>query len=247
MIGVSESYFGAFAVDLGYDDGAIALLTTIPILVGMASQLASSWLVRRAGGRRRLSVAGAVIQASSQVALLTIAWTQDRGFWLFLAAKTVFWISGSAIAPAWNSWMATLTEGVDRERYFARRSALAHAALLIAFIAAGVWLDLGEDAGCKMTIYALLFALAFAARSLSAFSIWRMQEPLPLGAAGASAPSRIRESIRLGRWRIALFIGVFMFGVHIATPFFTPYMLRDLKMSMLQFALLTVSPSSPRR
>jgi len=34
---------------------------------------------------------------------------------------------------------------------------------------------------------------------------------------------------------------VLMFGAHISVPYFTPYMLRTLKMSMLEFAAITVS------
>jgi MFS family permease len=154
MIRVSESYLVAFAVELGFRNTEIALLVTGPILLGTTGQRAASPPARWLDGRKRLVIAGVVHQSLCQVALFYVAWTRHTGFWLFLAAKSTFWLSGSAITPAWNAWMADLTAAVDRERDFARRSAMVHVALLVAFVGASLCLYLAERDGYNLQAYA---------------------------------------------------------------------------------------------
>src|SRR5690606_31190296 len=62
MLGVSESYLGAFAVELGHREAALALLATLPPLCGALCQLAAPWLVGLLGNRKRLVVLGAALQ-----------------------------------------------------------------------------------------------------------------------------------------------------------------------------------------
>ncbi|MBN1653378.1 MAG: MFS transporter [Deltaproteobacteria bacterium] len=241
MIGVSESYLGAFAVKLGFVNTELALLTTVPILMGTLSQFATALLIERVRGRKRLVVCGALIQAFSQLALFYIAMEQYRSFFLLLSAKVIFWISGTVITPAWNSWMSSLTEEISRERYFATRSALTHVSLLVAFVAAGYAHYLGEQRGTDFGVYALLFAVAFIARVLSALSLGFMQDLDGGRESRASTWVKVQHALAFGKWRVAVFIGWLMFGAHIAIPFFTPYMLRTLKMNMMVFSALTVA------
>ena len=51
MVGVTESYLGAFAVELGHGPRALALLATLPLLAGAGSQLLSPWFCAGLGGR----------------------------------------------------------------------------------------------------------------------------------------------------------------------------------------------------
>src|SRR6187549_2410755 len=87
MVGVAESYLGAFAVELGHRDGALALLATIPLLAGSSAQLLASPLVSVLGSRKRLVVLGAAMQALTHVAFGSLAWAQSHSFALLLAAK----------------------------------------------------------------------------------------------------------------------------------------------------------------
>src|SRR5688572_15884033 len=72
MVGSTESYLGAFAVELGHGAEEVALLATVPLLVGAGAQLASPYFCLVLGGRKRLAVLGATLQALSIAGLVAI-------------------------------------------------------------------------------------------------------------------------------------------------------------------------------
>ena len=93
MVGVAESYLGAFAVELGHGARHLALLSTLPLLAGAVVQLLSPVLCAVLGSRKRLVVAGALGQTASLAALLSIVnrpvdsrvdlvWWLQRPLWL---------------------------------------------------------------------------------------------------------------------------------------------------------------------
>ncbi|MFH1130371.1 MAG: MFS transporter [Pseudomonadota bacterium] len=238
MLGVSESYLGALAVELGYGNTALALLATVPLLVGAVSQLLAGQLARFFGSHRNMVVSGALIQAFCNVGFFAIAWTQDKNFWIFLAVKTTFWFSGSIIAPVWNSWMIVLSSKIDRERYFAWRSAAVYLALLVSYLGAGFLLEHGRKSDQLFDVFCVLFAAAAIVRlsSLIALAFHAdveiIKNQIPFFRA-------IGKAIAESRWRMPIYVAVVMLGVHVAAPFYTPYMLRTLQLDYSTYAMLT--------
>jgi hypothetical protein len=150
-----------------------------------------------------------------------------------------FWVSGGAMAPAWNAWMANLTVHTHRPRYFARRSALNHVALLLAFGAAGWAL---ERAGVRVLhCFALLFCVAFVARLASATALMLQADLEPMGTLRASGTviwPRLEQALVRGRFRVAAYLAALAFGTQISAPLFTPYMLRELALDYRGYAAL---------
>ncbi|HKO94932.1 MAG TPA: MFS transporter [Polyangiaceae bacterium] len=239
MVGVAESYLGAFAVELGHGPHAQGLLATLPLVAGALCQLASPLFCSWVGGRKRAAIAGALGQAASMAALVAIAAVHTSSFSALLAAKVLFWVAGGLMAPAWNAWMADLTLHTDRPRYFAVRSAINQVALLLAFCGAGWAL---QEAGLRlMHCYVVLFAVAFAARLISAGALVLQAE------VGVSAPParrtsilpRLQNALGSARFRIPLYLALLAFGTQISAPFFTQYMLRDLGLDYRSYAALS--------
>lgn len=240
MLGVAESYLGALAVELGHRDFALALLMTVPLVVGALTQLAAGPLTRWIGGRRRMIVVGATLQALSQVGLVAIALSGDTRLWPLLVVKTVFWTTGAAIAPVWNAWIVSLTEDEGRERWFAWRGAAVHLALVSAYLGGGFFLDHQRRAGALFRAFAILYLIGIASRLASA-TLLRLHADPPVveddGPAGVRA--RLGAALRGGEWRVALLVTGVMFGTYVAVPFFTPFMLRELHLDFDTYALLT--------
>lgn len=238
MVGASESYLGALAVELGHQDTSLALLTTVPILLGALSQLGASWLADAVGGRRRLVVVGAVLQALTLVGLWWLAAHQVRELGPFLLFRSLYWVLGAVIGPAWSAWMATLTREVSRERYFAWRNAVIHLALLAVFLLAGRWLGGMERQGATLAGFASLQLVALGARVLSALCLGA-QSDLPAGPVlTRPGPGRFRRALRQSRWSVAVYFALVQMGAHVAIPFFTPYMRHDLQLDLDAFAWL---------
>jgi hypothetical protein len=239
MVGVSESYLGAFAVELGHGPTALAVLTTAPFLVGALSQFATPALSAALGGGTRLVVLGSAVQALSHLGFYAVAVTGDDRLWTLMSAKIAFWVSGSIIGPAWGAWMAGLLRGPARPRYFARRSGAVHAVLVVAFAGAGWFLHHTGSGPRYLGTFALLFLVALVARlgSSTALALQSRYRFRVQGHTGTFA--RVRLALRGARWRVAGYLAAVMFGAHIAVPFFTPYMLRDLGLDYGAFAALS--------
>lgn len=238
MVGVAESYLGAFAVELGHGAHAQGLLATVPLVLGAVGQLFSPLLCSWLGSRKRAAVAGALGQTASMAALIWIAALQSSSFTALLCARVGFWVSGGLMAPAWNAWMADLTVQVDRSRYFARRSALNHVALLLAFGGAGWAL---YRAGVQlMHCYLLLFSVAFVARLASVGALLLQADvEQPRRAPSDMQWPRLGRAVTQSKVRIALYVACLSFGTQISSPFFTPYMLRELDLDYKAFAGLS--------
>lgn len=240
MVGVAESYLGAFAVELGHGPRRLAVLSTLPLFAGACCQLFSPLLCSWIGSRKRVAVAGALGQAASIAALLSIAATESTSLGALLSAKLAFWVSGGAMAPAWNAWMASLTLHTHRPRYFGKRSALNHVALLLAFGAAGLAL---HSAGVHvLRCFVLLFCVAFAARLSSAVALTFQADIEETRRSPAPEPAiltRLRRAAATGHFGVALYLAALAFGTQLAAPFFTPYMLRELTLDYRSFAALS--------
>ncbi len=238
MLGVSESYFTALAVELGHTDTELALLTSLPMFLGALSQLGVGYLCQIFRGRKPFVAAGATLQAMSHLGFLGIAFFQMKGFWVLFLCQTIFWVSGSAIAPAWGAWMASLTETIRRERYFAWRSAFIYAALLCAFALAGLGLRHAQMRGITFNAFAGLYICAFFARWLSAVALSRQDdiehhEPKPY-----EVVRSLLQAFLQARWQTALYVSAVMFGTYVSVPFFTPYMLHVLRLDYFTFMWL---------
>jgi MFS family permease len=238
MVGATESYLGAFAVELGHGPEELALLATVPLLVGAGAQLASPLLCGLLGGRKRLAVLGATVQALSIAGLVAIAWHQNTSLAALLTIQLIFWVSASAMAPAWSSWMADLTTHTERSRYFARRSGLIHVVLLCAFTGAGLFLHHAGTPGPQR--FVVLFGIGLLARLGSALALSLQADVEEAELEGNSDPlERIREAWCQARFRVALYLAALAFGTQVAAPFFTPYMLRELALDYQSFAVLS--------
>lgn len=242
MVGVAESYLGAFAVELGHGPRQLALLSTLPLLAGAAVQLASPPLCALLGSRKRLALLGALGQTVSLAGLFAIAAAENRSVLVLLAAQVAFWVSGGSMAPAWNAWMATLTVHTDRSAYFARRSSINQLALLLAFGGAGYAL---HHAGAPvLSCFVALFAVGFLARLTSVFALFAQADPAPHARpqpSDAHILGRARRAWRGSEFQVAGYLSALAFGTHLAAPFFTPYMLRELALDYRGYALLSAS------
>lgn len=239
MLGVSESYFATCAVSLGHTDTALAVLVTLPLFAGALAQAFTGPLVLLLGSRKRLVVAGAVVQALSHLGLIGVAWLGLGSLGPLLALIMLYFVSGMVIVPAWGAWMGSLTEAIDRERYFAIRSALLSAALLLGFLWGGYHLHQGELSQQVSHAYAVLFAVGFVARAGSCVMLALQHEPVAKSRDSLlRVLARTRGALRGEGRRLAFGLALLMFGAHLSIPFYAPYMLKTLALGYDGFALL---------
>lgn len=244
MTGGGETYFSAFAVFLKASSTQMALLASLPPLLGSFAQLLSAWWGHRRGIRKSLILGGVYLQAAAWLPLMILPVLFPRhAMTLLIACVVLYYAAGHLATPQWSSMIGDLVPEQSRGRFFATRTRLASVVSFIALIGAGATLNHFDDIGSTYTGFLLIFSVAAAGRLLSAHHLAQMHDPPRTGAffnlpAAGELLHRVRHSAFA---RFSLFFAAMQFAVAIASPFFTLYMLRDLHFSYLMFTANTAT------
>jgi len=238
MTGAGETYFSAFAVFLRANSTQMALLASLPSLLGSFAQLLSAWWGHRQGIRKSLILGGVFLQAATWLPLMILpVWFPRHALPLFIACVVLYYAGGHLATPQWSSMIGDLVPEQSRGRFFAKRTRLASVVSFIALVIAGAVLNHFDQRGRTYTGFLLIFAAAVVGRLLSAYHLAQMHDPPRTGAffnlpRAGELLRRVRHSAFA---RFSLFFAAMQFAVAIASPFFTLYMLRDLHFSYLMF------------
>jgi hypothetical protein len=243
MVGLGETYVAAFALALGMGDVTAALVSTLPILVGAVLQLVGPAAVRWAGSHRRWVIACATAQVVAHLPLVAGALLGRLSMGLLFAAMALHWAAAFSAGTAWNSWMVALVPARLRARYFARRARLTQGSLFLSLVVGGALLHSSAASGHALGGFAAVFALAAGARVVSAAMIARQTDVAPSD--GPAGRERLRDAaLALGRSRALPLLGFLLtaqLAAHVASPFFTPYMLEKLALSYGEYVGLTAA------
>ena len=236
MVGVGETYLAAFALALGIGQVAAGLVSTLPLVAGGVLQLLTPGAVTKLGSRRRWVVICAITQSLSFAPLIVLAIAGHAATWLVFLVASIYWGSGMAAGPAWNPWVGTLIPKPIRMRYFANRTRATQVGTVVGLVGGGFGLDLWRHHDQELLGFASLFLVAAAARAVSARLLTLQSEPeLPR----AEQKVAVREIVRRLRHgedgRFLFFLVCMTTAVTISSPFFTPYMLRQLDLSYVGY------------
>ncbi len=245
MSGAGESYFTAFALFLKATTAQIAWLASIPPLLGACAQLCSVWLRGMVGSRKSTILFGAKTQCLFWAPMLVLPWLfPEHGVTIFIVLVVLHTAAGNLVSPQWSSLMGDLVPRRKRGRYFGLRTRYATVTSFISLTLAGLVLHQFDAHGQTWFGYALIFAIAAAARMVSVHHLRRMHEP-------PRAPENISPALDLKAWvrrfkhsqavRFSLGHGCMQAAVSSAAPFFTVYMLRDLHFTYLEFMVVTAT------
>ncbi|MSP79007.1 MAG: MFS transporter [Dehalococcoidia bacterium] len=241
MVGLGDQFTGAYAVALRATSFEMGLLTALPMLLGALSNSFSFRAARLLGTRKRVVLLFAFLQGVVWLPIVVLS--QVKGDYradILIACVTFYAIFASFIVPCWNSIMGEIVPARLRGKYFSRRSRVGTLSTLVFSLVGGILIYLLRDHG--LTGFAIAFLAAFVLRTISVTLLTTLME--------MHADVKAEQSIQLRRFlwelprtnlgRTILFIMLMNFAVNLASPHFTPYMLRDLHMDYITFTLLTV-------
>lgn len=244
MIGFGESFLIAYALFLKATTLQVGLLSSLPQALGSILQFFSSRLIRLFGTRKRMVVAFAVLQGLMFAPIALAYLLGHFRVWHLIVFACCYWSFGMVLGPAWNSWMGDLVQEDRRGAYFGWRSKMTGTVAFLAFLAAGAVLE--RFSGSERSQYAgfvLIFLLALASRMASAFFLSRKHEPpyaVPREAEFGFLDF-LRQAHRRNYGRFVLYLSLMNFCVFLSAPFFTPYLLNDLRLSYLTFTLVNAA------
>lgn len=234
MVGLGEHYVAAFALALGSGETTAGLVAALPVLAGGLLQLVTPWGVHRLGSRRRWAVACATLQASAFLPLVAGALRGRLPTWLVFASAALYWACGMAAGAAWNAWVERVVPVRVRARFFARRTGAVYLVILVSLLAGGAVLDRARGSGRALAGFALLFGVAMTARLVSARLLAALPEPDAVSAEARMAPPRLPLPRRFPRGegsRLLIYALALVTATSVASPYFSPYMLRRLELS----------------
>ncbi len=240
MVGAGETYLPAFVLAAGLGELAAGLITTVPLLAGGLLQLVSPWAIRRLGSHRRWVVLCAFCQALSFLPLALGAWLGEVPAALVFLMASIYWGAGLAAGPAWSTWVGTLVPERVRATYFARRTRISQAGVMIGFVAAGVSLQFGASTGRVTAVFAAIFSAAAACRLVSTLFVASQSEPVPPSGDHRDVPlGELLGRLRHGAdGSLLIYLLSVQCAAQIAGPYFTPYMLKQVQFSYLQYVVL---------
>ncbi len=240
MVGVGETYLPAFVLALSANQTASGLVATVPLMAGAVLQMLAPYAVQRLGSYRRWTVLCAIVQATAFLPLVVAAALGAMPVTMVFAIASIYWAAGMATGPAWNAWVETLIPKDVRALYLARRTRMSQIGLLVGFVAGGLLLQVAQFDD-PLTGFALLFLVAAAARTVSAYYLGSQREPeKPAADFSALGWRALRTTLRSEiDVRVLLFLLSMQMAVWIAGPYFAAYMFVHLKLSYMGFMLLT--------
>ncbi|MEK6872299.1 MAG: MFS transporter, partial [Nanoarchaeota archaeon] len=236
-----------YALALGASNLLIALLSTLPGLLGNLNQLTTLNLIKKQS-RKSIVMTAVILQALLWIPLIGL------GIWYMLAPdfrKTIplfllfvysfLIMSGSSGSPAWNSWMRDLVLK-NSGRYFGMRNRIMHICIIFSmFVASGILTFFKTTT--PIIGFCIIFAIAGAARLISAFFLLRQYEPKFKYSDEAyfSFYDFVKKMLFNNFGRFVLLVSLISLATNFAGPFFAVYMLQELQFSYVQFTFVSTA------
>jgi MFS family permease len=222
-----------FAISLGASNTVVGILGALPYIAMILMEIPGAKLVEYF--RRKI--------------IFAVATGLSRFVWLLIILApylfkehTLFFVGGFFFIlrcieytadPSWTSWVADMVPDRARGKFWAQRNMLVSLFGMIASLIAGSYLDMFSKE--SHIGFVTLFVVGIGIGLASTYIMTRVKEP----SYRDHNHHCFREFFQIdGQFRkFCWIIFAFYFGVNIASPFFTVFMLKDLGLSYTYFVL----------
>jgi MFS family permease len=241
MVGLGETWFVAFGVHLGASVAEIGLLVGVPLGAGALGSMLSLALFRRLGRRKPLVLGGVAAQVAVLAGMPALQ-RIEASIPALVAAAAFYQVAGQLAGTAWASWFGDLVPNRIRGRYFARRTRSVHLVTFASMLLGGGLLQVlqpGDEVASgsgSVAGFVVIFASAALMRSISVALLALSPEPAAHRLASPRALLRFlstRKGANAGR--LLVLAAALNLSVYAASPYFTPFMLKELHFSYLAF------------
>lgn len=244
MSGFGDSFFSPFAIFLKATTSQLALLSSLPLLFGSLSQLFAPKFLEHLKSRKKIVAAGILLQTLVWLPILYATYFKIISVAYLTLFVVVYWVAGMFINPAWNSWMGDIVEVRISNRYFAFRNKVVGIVALTSMLLAGLILN-GFQKNPDLTFlgFVFIFSIALISGVISLVYILKKYEPgfVVYEDAKFTFVEFIKQIHSRNYGLFVIYLSLMNFSVYISAPFFSLYMIEDLKFPYLTFTLLTAS------
>jgi MFS family permease len=239
---IGGAFLVALALLLGATNFQIGLLAALPTLTNLF-QLLSVWLVRRYNNRRSISVVCSLLARVPLIVVGILPFFTTGSIQLVIFFLFFYYLFASIAGPSWNAWMKDLVPESQLGSFFSRRSSNMQMLNVALSLALAFLIDFIKDhyPQFELATYSVMFIVAgVSGLSGALFLLARTPEPQSI-LARENIFTLLKRPLKDANFRkLLVFNSAWVFALNIAIPFFTVFMLRELKLSMTYVIAMTV-------
>jgi MFS family permease len=239
MMGFGDQFLPAFILALNLGEAAAGLIATLPGFLGALISLATPWAVQKLGSHKKWVVFCAFVQAASFVPLVIAALVGAMPVWAAFAVIALYNFGGLAAGIGWSTWMSSIVPDQRRAAFFSFRNRMIWIVQLITIFVAGWVLEQFPQSKALLG-FALILAIACAARTVSAALLARISEPVPLpnGHRVVGFGEVIRHTSRQPEGKMILYMLLVALATNVTLGFLPPFVLGALGEPKQHWALV---------
>ncbi len=241
MFGFTTNYVTPFALVLEAKKLQIGLLNSIPQLFGSIAQLKVGDMIEKIKSRVKIITQFAILQAICYVLIIFLLFLPNKvRFSYYLVMITLSTVFGTILSAPWASLMSDTVEKDKYGEYFSWRGKVLGVITLISNFVAGIFLYFVKN---KFLGFVTIFFVSGICRFVSSLYLSKMVDiPIKIDKdkkfTYIDFIRRVKDSNFV---KFVLFVSLINFATFIAAPFFSVYMLKDLKMSYYMYTVITTS------
>jgi len=241
MVASTESFLFYYAVKQNVTSFELALLSTLPLALGAITQ----FIVPKFVAEKDLGQSVVWAMLVQIVGVIGILYTvaSNYSFDRLLFFTCIHFIGGLTSNPLWIDWASKIIPKRNFRKYMASRSSYTWYLILVFYVAMAL---LGQCTSWFKLVY--IFLIGAIARIFSCalqfliirgkFSTNIKNSAADLNMVQQQFPSDFKSLI----WPFIIFTAVFRLSCNTSAPFFVPYMMNDLKLSMAHYVILSSIP-----
>jgi MFS family permease len=241
----SGTFLIAFALTLGASPIITGLISAIPAFCQL-SQIFAVFLVEKVRKRKVITISFLLFYRISLllIALIPFFFQSELLLFFFMVFLILRYLFSSLGQTAWTSWMNDLVPKNELGRFFGKRQFISSIFILFTSLIAANFIEFWKSNFLEYELfsYSILFLVAFLFGMISIFFISKVPEPM----------MKLRENkLRFSKLvltpfkdknykRLLTFLICWSFGFNLITPFFTVYLLMNLKFPLTFVMVLTI-------
>jgi MFS family permease len=239
MVGMTQPFLAVCAIALGATDYMVGLVTTLPALVAMMSQLPGAVVTERHPSLLHTTLRYAFLHRILFLPLAVVPFLPIPGLsraWLYLAVLAVMNAPATICGVSWTAMMGQIYPSTLRGRIFGDRSMMCQFTTIVATLCAG-WLI---DAAPEPYNWGLLFLCCLALTMASLYYLTLMRVPARAASTGRRLASP--REVLAQRTFVDYTIGAFIYhlGLNITVPVLTILYVRKLELPASWIGLFSV-------
>lgn len=242
MSGLVTDYITPYALALRATPGLVGILNAAPNFVSSLIQLKSADLVEQFKSRKRIIVLFVFLHALMGIPIILTPYLfKEQAVLSLIVFVTLFSSLNAFAAPAWLSLMSDHIPVNGRGKYWGwRNKILGMVAVAFSFLA-GFTLHYFKNNILRG--FLVIFTLAFFCRIISWIFLKKMHEPAfkIKKESYFSFFDFIKRAKESNFAKFVIFTACLNFSVNLASPFFSVFMLRDLKFNYLTYTAMMVT------